>query len=109
MEYLLFKLLHSVMVSTKVFGTFSIGPNPIEVTTFSFGVMVSTGGSNPLSVGSNPTGRTNKNSMEEKIKVVLEKSLELVRTTDKLVRDNKLENSQEFLDWQDELNALSVK
>jgi hypothetical protein len=47
--------------------------------------------------------------MEEKIKVVLEKSLELVRTTDKLVRDNKLENSQEFLDWQDELNALSVK
>ena len=71
------------MVSTKVFGTFSIG--------------------------SNPTGRTNKNSMEEKIKVVLEKSLELVRTTDKLVRDNKLENSQEFLDWQDELNALSVK
>lgn len=47
--------------------------------------------------------------MEEKIKVVLEKSLELVRTTDKLVRDNKLENSPEFLDWQDELNALSVK
>ena len=47
--------------------------------------------------------------MEELIKVVLEKSLELVRTTDKLVRDNKLENSQEFLDWQDELNALSVK
>ena len=47
--------------------------------------------------------------MGEKIKVVLEKSLELVRTTDKLVRDNKLENSQEFLDWQDELNALSVK
>lgn len=47
--------------------------------------------------------------MEEKIKVVLEKSLELVRTTDRLVRDNKLENSQEFLDWQDELNALSVK
>ena len=40
---------------------------------------------------------------------MLEKSLELVRTTDKLVRDNKLENSQEFLDWQDELNALSVK
>ena len=47
--------------------------------------------------------------MEEKIKVVLEKSLELVRTADKLVRDNKLENSWEFLDWQDELNALSVK
>ena len=47
--------------------------------------------------------------MEEHIKIMLEKSLELVRTADKLVRDNKLENSQEFLDWQDELNALSVK
>ena len=98
------------MVSTKVFGTFSIGSNPIEVTiNFLLWCNGSTGGSNPLSKGSNPLGRTNKNSMEEKIKVVLEKSLELVRTTDKLVRDNKLENSQEFLDWQDELNALSVK
>lgn len=47
--------------------------------------------------------------MEEKIKVVLEKSLELVRTTDKLIRSHKLENSQEFLDWQDKLNAISVK
>ena len=98
------------MVSTKVFGTFSIGSSPIEVTiNFLLWCNGSTGGSNPLSKGSNPLGRTNKNSMEEKIKVVLEKSLELVRTTDKLVRDNKLENSQEFLDWQDELNALSVK
>ena len=98
------------MVSTKVFGTFSIGSNPVEATNNNLlWCNGSTGGSNPLSVGSNPTGRTNKNNMEEKIKVVLEKSLELVRTTDKLVRDNKLENSQEFLDWQDELNALSVK
>ena len=47
--------------------------------------------------------------MEEKIKVVLEKSLDLIRSTDKLIRNLKLENSQEFLDWQDELNALSVK
>lgn len=47
--------------------------------------------------------------MDEKIKVALEKSLELVRIADKLIRDNKLENLQEFLDWQDKLNAISVK
>ena len=59
LEYLLFKLLHSVMVSTKVFGTFSIGSNPIEATNNNLlWCNGSTGGSNPLSVGSNPTGRT---------------------------------------------------
>lgn len=47
--------------------------------------------------------------MDEKIKVALEKSLELVRIADKLIRSHKLENSQEFLDWQDKLNAISVK
>lgn len=47
--------------------------------------------------------------MEEHIKTMLEKSLDLIRSTDKLIRNLKLENSQEFLDWQDELNALSVK
>ena len=47
--------------------------------------------------------------MEEKYKVMLYKTLELVKITDKLMRDNKQENSQEFLDWQDELNAISVK
>ena len=56
------------MVSTKVFGTFSIGSSPIEVTiTFSFGVMVSTGGSNPLSKGSNPLGRTKINTLWKNI------------------------------------------
>ena len=47
--------------------------------------------------------------MEEKYKVMLQKTLELVKITDKLMRDNKQENSQEFLDWQDELNAISVE
>ena len=47
--------------------------------------------------------------MEEHIKTMLEKSLDLIRSTDKLIRNLKLENEQEFLDWQDELNALSVK
>ena len=47
--------------------------------------------------------------MEEKYKVMLQKTLELVKITDKLMRDNKQENSQEFLDWQDELNTISVE
>ena len=87
------------MVSTKVFGTFSIGSNPIEVTTFSFGVMVSTGGSNPLSVGSNPTGRTKINAMETRIKELLEEAITRVIETDKLIREKHLENTQEFLNW----------
>ena len=47
--------------------------------------------------------------MEEHIKTMLEKSLDLIRSTDKLIRNLKLENSQEFLDWQDDINAISVK
>lgn len=47
--------------------------------------------------------------MEEHIKTMLEKSLDLIRSTDKLIRNLKLENEQEFLDWQDEINAISVK
>lgn len=47
--------------------------------------------------------------MEESIKTVLEKSLELVKSTDSLIRNLKLENEQEFLDWQDAINVISVK
>ena len=47
--------------------------------------------------------------MEEHIKTMLKKSLELIRSTDTLIRNLKLENSQEFLDWQDDINAMSVK
>jgi hypothetical protein len=47
--------------------------------------------------------------MEEHIKTMLKKSLELIRSTDTLIRNLKLENSQEFLDWQDDINAISVK
>lgn len=71
--------------------------------------MVSTGGSNPLSVGSNPTGGTKKFVMKEAYKIILEKTLKLVKVADQLIRYNGLENSQEFIDWQDELNAISVK
>ena len=47
--------------------------------------------------------------MEEHIKTMLEKSLDLIRSTDQLIRRLKIEKSHGFLDWQDELNALSVK
>ena len=47
--------------------------------------------------------------MEEHITTMLKKSLELIRSTDTLIRNLKLENSQEFLDWQDDINAISVK
>ena len=47
--------------------------------------------------------------MEEHIKTMLKKSSELIRSTDTLIRNLKLENSQEFLDWQDDINAISVK
>ena len=47
--------------------------------------------------------------MEEHIKTMLDKSLDLIRSTDKLIRNLKLENEQELLDWQDEINAISGK
>ena len=47
--------------------------------------------------------------MEEHIKTMLEKHIDLIRSTDKLIRNLKLENEQEFLDWQDDINAISVK
>ena len=47
--------------------------------------------------------------MEEHIKTMLEKPIDLIRSTDKLIRNLKLENEQEFLDWQDDINAISVK
>ena len=47
--------------------------------------------------------------MEEHIKTMLDKSLDLIRSTDKLIRNLKLENEHELLDWQDEINAISVK
>ena len=58
LEYLLFKLLHSVMVSTKVFGTFSIGSSPIEATTFSYVSNGNWSDSKSEVLGSSPSGRT---------------------------------------------------
>ena len=46
------------MIDT-LFSEVNIKTNKEETTIFSSGVMASTGGSNPLSQGSNPWGRTN--------------------------------------------------
>ena len=48
-------------------------------------------------------------NIEEELKEILKQTFEVISHTDKLIRSHKLENSQEFLDWQDKLNALSVK
>ena len=101
------------MVSTKVFGTFSIGSSPIEVTiNFLLWCNGSTGGSNPLSKGSNPLGRTKRIYMKDKeliINEMLSSSLKMIESIDKLIRYSGLENTQEFIEWQDTINAISVK
>lgn len=42
-------------------------------------------------------------------KMACKNSQEIVDLTDELVRILKLENEQWFLDWQDEINRVSVK
>lgn len=39
----------------------------------------------------------------------LKNSIEVIEKLDEVVRDNKWENEQWFLDWQDKLNEISVK
>ncbi len=36
-------------------------------------------------------------------------SISLCNTIDKLVRENDLQDTQDFLNWQDKLNEISVK
>ena len=74
--------------------------------------MVSTSGSNPLSKGSNPLGRTKIIYMEDKeliINEMLSSSLKMIESIDKLIRCSGLENTQEFIEWQDTINGISVK
>ena len=46
--------------------------------------------------------------METRIKELLEEAITRVIETDKLIREKHLENTQEFLNWQDKLNEISV-
>ena len=57
-------------------------------------------------------GRTKIIYMEDKeliINEMLSSSLEMIMSIDKLIRDSGLENTQEFIEWQDTINAISVK
>lgn len=77
-----------------------------------YGVMVAQRTLNPqpsegVSVGSNPTTPT---TMEEKLwKELFKAHIDAAKAIDRLVREYDMENSQEFLDWQDELNEISVR
>lgn len=50
--------------------------------------------------------------MEDKeiiINEMLSSSLKMIESIDKLIRCSGLENTQEFIEWQDTINAISVK
>ena len=43
------------------------------------------------------------------INEMLSSSLKMIESIDKLIRCSGLENTQEFIEWQDTINAISVK
>lgn len=47
--------------------------------------------------------------MNEQLFKVLDLTKQLCSSLADLVEDNHLENSQEYLNWQDELNEISVR
>lgn len=73
--------------------------------------MVSTEDSKSSGSGSNPDGET-INSMDaiiQSLKENAERVLIEIGIFDREVRARGLENEQWFIDWQDELNRISVK
>lgn len=82
-----------------------------------YGVMVSTGGSNPFSLRSNRSGATNLKTMKDTFKNIITKwikeqitqllvNLELL---DKSISAAGLQNEQFVLDFYDKLNEISVR
>lgn len=70
--------------------------------------MVSTSGSNPLGLGSNPSGGTKLNNMNEKQLMQMCEMLALkCKQTFELAKEMKMLDEQWFLDWQDVLNEIS--
>lgn len=47
--------------------------------------------------------------MKECLEQLYEESINLCNTIDAIVREESLENSQKFLNWQDRLNKISIK
>lgn len=63
-------------------------------------------------MGSIPTGGTNlsiMNTILQSLKENAESIIKFIEVLDREVRSMGLENEQWFLDWQDELNKISVK
>ncbi len=47
--------------------------------------------------------------MIQRIEELYKISINLCNTIDKLIRENELENTQDFLTWQDNINSISVR
>lgn len=74
--------------------------------------MVSTVDSKSMGLCSSQSGATNikyMGSVVKSLKERLETLLITIEVLDREVRSLKLENNQWFIDWQDELNRISVK
>ena len=50
-----------------------------------------------------------KKTLIEGLKYACNKVIENTKAIDELVRENNLQNEQFFIDWQDELNEISVR
>lgn len=73
----------------------------------------STGSSNLLGVGSNPAGATNLKLiiMDDNKEYIQQLAKTIIELSNYVVNESlsKYQNEQWFIDWQDALNAISVK
>lgn len=78
-----------------------------------YGVMVSTGGSNPLGLRSSRSGATKWNTMEDKyiqyLQLQMARILFNLELLDKSIDSAELQNEQFVLDFYDKLNKISVR
>ena len=73
-------------------------------------VVVSTTLSKRVRLGSSPSAPANfKKNMTALIREMLAESILTLEQIDEVMRAKGLENTQEFIDWQDNLNRISVK
>ena len=63
--------------------------------------------SEAASLGSNPSAPTIMN--EELWKELFKAHIDAAKAIDRLAREYNMENSQDYLNWQDALNEISVK
>ena len=70
----------------------------------------STRASRSFSLGSNPSGATNfkRIMIKEVLKEMYDAHIQLTEQIVQLVNEHELQNEQDYLDWQDRINELSV-